>query len=167
MLEKLARDLVTQLEAAADPRCAPLRDFLNRLDFDRRRLEDYITAARDVCDEDLSMDDNPLLSLSQPGTGGMWVGAWIWFDVGTEDAQVIERASAEDEDAARMEKAWALLRVDGSMMHFDDEGDAWNALGLHRELAGLNPATGQRPQAVVEESHAEHLATARSKLALT
>jgi hypothetical protein len=42
---------------------------------DRERFEGQIDAAREVCDDDLEIDDDPVTSEAD---GGVWVSAWIW-----------------------------------------------------------------------------------------
>jgi hypothetical protein len=42
---------------------------------------DYVSMAREYCDYDLKIDEEPLVSI---GDDGAWVGAWVWVD-GSQD----------------------------------------------------------------------------------
>lgn len=85
-LETIARELVAALEKkdAADIELyhKKLADHLIQIDADRGEFAADIQAARDEhANDDLEIDDEPLVARSDNGT---WVNAWVY--VASEDA---------------------------------------------------------------------------------
>jgi hypothetical protein len=100
-LEKLARDLVNALNDEPVVLSERVSQILLKLDEDltaiskdRQDFAAQIEEARgyDIVDDELEIDDDPLISNGSPD--GVWVSAWIWVPLSSED--VNEEPTADD-----------------------------------------------------------------------
>ncbi|MCY1215950.1 hypothetical protein D9M72_278080 [compost metagenome] len=87
-LESLARDVVRLRNAdpaGLNAKLDTLDRLLQTMAQERLDHEDTIQAARSnyaaPSDDDLEVDDEPLLSV---GEDGVWVGAWVWIPTGDD-----------------------------------------------------------------------------------
>ncbi len=93
-LEQLARDVITAWESG-DPAHAigSLEAYLQRVDAERSAHDLTIEAARSNytwnADNDIEIDDTPLLSIADEG---VWVSAWVWVPI--DDADDGQEAAA-------------------------------------------------------------------------